>query len=132
MQAGGKGDETGWEVYERCREGGAIIATGHEHSYSRTHLLSDMENQTIASTSDTLVLRDGESFVFVSGLGGASIRDQERDGEWWATIYTSDQNANHGALFGVFGVEGREDLAYFFFKDIDGAIADEFWVVSRR
>jgi hypothetical protein len=132
MQLGGKSNDAGWEVYERCREGGAIIATAHEHSYSRTHLLSDMENQTVSSTSDTLVIRDGESFVFVSGLGGRSIRDQERDGDWWAAAYTSDQNANYGALFGVFGVEGRSDLAYFYFKDIDGVIADGFWVVSDR
>ncbi|UCF20688.1 MAG: metallophosphoesterase [Gemmatimonadota bacterium] len=131
MQVGGKGDETGWGVYERCREGGAIIATAHEHSYSRTHLLSNMENQVIASTSDTLTLTSGESFVFVSGLGGRSIRGQSRSGDWWASIYTADQGANYGALFGVFYVDGRDDLAYFYFKDIDGVIADEFWVVSR-
>ncbi len=131
MQVGGKSDAAGWEVYERCREGGAIVATGHEHSYSRTHLLSSIENQTIASTSDTLVITPGESFVFVSGLGGRSIRDQERGGDWWAAVYTSDQGANFGALFGVFGVDDREDMAYFYFKDIDGNIADEFWVASE-
>jgi hypothetical protein len=130
VQVGGKSDEAGWEVYERCRAGGAIIATAHEHSYSRTHLLSDIESQVIASTSDTLVISEGESFVFVSGLAGKSIRDQELSGDWWAAVYTSDQGANYGALFGVFGVDGRDDLAHFYFKDIDGVIADEFWVVS--
>jgi hypothetical protein len=130
MQVGGKSDETGWEVYERCREGGAIIATAHEHSYSRTHLLSDMENQVIASVSDTLVIRKGASFVFVSGLGGKSIRNQRLDGDWWAAVYTADQRANYGALFGEFGVNGRSDLAHFYFMDIDGVTADEFWVVS--
>jgi hypothetical protein len=130
MQLGSKSDEAGWGVYERCREGGAIIATAHEHSYSRTYLLSDMEHQTIASTSDTLTISEGESFVFVSGLGGKSIRNQDRDGDWWAAVYTSDQGANYGALFGEFGVDGRDDLAHFYFKDIDGVIADEFWVVS--
>ena len=39
MQVGGKEDEAGWPVYEEARKGGAIIATAHEHSYSRTHLL---------------------------------------------------------------------------------------------
>jgi hypothetical protein len=130
MQVGGKGDETGWGVYEACRAGGAIIATGHEHSYSRTHLLSNMENQTIASTSDTLRITEGESFAFVSGLGGKSIRNQELSGDWWASIYTSTQGATHGALFGVFNIEGRNDLAFFYFKDIDGNIVDAFWVVS--
>jgi len=130
MQVGGKSDEAGWEVYETCRVGGAIIATAHEHSYSRTDLLSSTESQTVASTSDTLHITNGASFVFVSGLAGKSIRDQELDGDWWAAVYTSDQNANYGALFGVFNFDGRGDLAYFYFKDIHGHIADEFWVVS--
>jgi hypothetical protein len=130
MQVGGKGDETGWEVYERCREGGAIIGTAHEHSYSRTHLLADVESRSIESTADTLTMRRGASFVFVSGLGGQSIRDQELDGEWWASAYTTNQGAAYGALFGVFHAAGRADLAHFYFKDIEGRIVDEFWVVS--
>jgi hypothetical protein len=139
MQVGGKGDETGWGVYEESRKAGAIVATGHEHSYSRTHLLSSIENQTVASTEDPLVLSaddlatpedEGRTFVFVSGLGGRSIRDQELDGEWWASIYTSDQDANHGALFGVFNYQGDPRRAYFYFKDIDGKVVDEFFVES--
>ena len=31
MQTGDKTDETGWGVYDACRERGAMIATGHEH-----------------------------------------------------------------------------------------------------
>jgi hypothetical protein len=139
MQVGGKTDETGWGVYEESRKGGAIIATGHEHSYSRTHLLSSCEHQTVASTADPLVLSrdnpgtpadEGRSFAFVSGLGGHSIRDQHLSGLWWASVYTSDQDANYGALFGTFNYEGDPQLAYFYFKDIDGVIADEFFVRS--
>lgn len=131
MQVGGKTDQTGWEVYERCRERGAIIATGHEHSYSRTHLLADVQSQTITFKADTLELTNGTSFVFVSGLGGESIREQKLVGDWWASIWTSTQGANYGALFGAFGIDGQSDLAHFYFKDIDGRIADEFWVRSR-
>jgi predicted phosphodiesterase len=140
MQAGGKGDETGWEVYEESRKGGAIIATAHEHSYSRTHLLSSCENQIVASRSDTLTLAEdnpktpedeGRTFVFVSGLGGKSIRDQELSGDWWASIYTSTQGANHGALFGVFNCDGIEGLAKFYFKNINGVVPDEFFVRSN-
>lgn len=131
MQVGGKSDDTGWEVYEMAREGGAIIATAHEHSYSRTHLLSNMPEKTIASTSDTLRITEGKTFVFVSGLGGKSIRDQERGGEWWASIYTSDQNARAGALFGVFNRFGIETFAEFYFKNIEGDTIDHFWVVSE-
>jgi len=132
MQVGGKADEVGWEVYERCREGGAIIATAHEHSYSRTHLLAGVESQLVAATDDTLTVSEGESFVFVSGLAGQSIRDQENGGDWWAAVYTSTQGADYGALFGVFNADGRGDLAHFYFKDITGTVADEFWVVRTR
>lgn len=131
MQVGGKKDGTGWGVYEEARKGGAIIATGHEHSYSRTHLLSSMQNQTIASTSDTLVITKGATFAFVSGLGGKSIREQKLSGDWWASVYTSDQNATFGVLFGEFNYNGQSNLAHFYFKNIKGQIIDEFWVVSQ-
>jgi hypothetical protein len=140
MQAGGKGNETGWGVYEESRRAGAIIATGHEHSYSRTHLLSSMELQTVASSAEPLVLTaddaatagdQGRSFVFVSGLGGRSIRDQEVFGDWFASVYTSTQGATYGALFGVFHANGDPRLARFYFKDIAGNAIDEFLVRSR-
>ncbi len=130
-QVGGKADEVGYAVYEACRAGGAIIATGHEHSYSRTHLLSDVSEQIVASVSDTLEISDGRSFVFVSGLGGRSIRSQTREGNWWASIYTATQGARYGALFAVFNVDADPSLARFYFKDVAGQIVDEFWVRSR-
>lgn len=141
MQVGGKTDETGWSVYDESRKGGAIIATGHEHSYSRTHLLSNCQNQTVASTSNTLVLKkddsgtggvdEGRSFAFVSGLAGLSLRDQELSGSWWASIYTTTQGSNYGALFGTFNVDGDPRKAKFYFKDIDGDIPDSFVVRSE-
>ncbi len=139
MQVGGKSDETGWGVYEESRRGGAIIATAHEHSYSRTHLMSSMEQQIVASTENTLVLEDddpatpgdeGRSFAFVAGLGGRGIRNQELSGSWWASIYTSTQGARHGALFGVFNLGGDPRLAYFYLKNVDGVVVDEFFVRS--
>jgi hypothetical protein len=139
MQVGGKGDETGWEVYEESRRGGAIIATAHEHSYSRTHLMSSMEAQTVASTSEPLLLGEddpttgadeGRSFAFVSGLGGSSVRDQERDGDWWASVWTSTQGGESGALFAEFYVDGDPRLARFYFKDVTGAVPDDFMVRS--
>jgi hypothetical protein len=139
MQVGGKEDETGWPVYEEARKGGAIIATAHEHSYSRTHLLSSMINQTIANTSNTMTLTKGNSFAFVSGLGGHSVRPQILSGGWWASISAStclsgdavcQPNANLGALFGVFNVDGQSNKAFFYFKDISGRIVDSFTVIS--
>jgi hypothetical protein len=90
-----------------------------------------VRQQTVASRSDTLFLTKGKTFVFVSGLGGESVRDQELSGNWWASIYTSAQGATHGVLFGVFNVNGVPNLANFYFKDVAGRIADRFFVISN-
>jgi predicted phosphodiesterase len=131
MQVGGKSDETGWEVYEEARKGGAIIATGHEHSYSRTFLLGDMQSGAIASRERRMTLTKGQTFAFVSGLGGKSIRPQQQTGDWWASVFTASQDARPGALFGVFNAEGDPTRARFYFKDILGRLADQFEVVSQ-
>lgn len=128
MQVGSKGDEAGWDVYEESRKGGAIIATAHEHTYSRTHLLSGMSERTVVSKSDTLRLRKGRSFAFVSGLGGEEVRPQLLSGDWWAKIYTSTQGASAGALFATFHVDGDPRKAEFMFKSINGDVPDRFTV----
>ena len=142
MQIGGKDDGTGWGVYEACRESGAIIATAHEHSYSRTKTLISMQSQSIDPEwphPQQVRVAPGASFVFVSGLGGISVRDQERclpstppygcSGEW-ASIYASQQGATHGALFCAFDVSAQADKARCYFKDIGGVVADEFTITN--
>jgi hypothetical protein len=144
LQVGGKDDDTGWGVYEESRRGGAIVATAHEHSYSRTHLLSSFSTQTVASTQGPLVLAaddpatpedEGRSFAFVSGLGGRGVRSQQlclvTPCDWWASIYTSeDPGATHGALFGVFHYQGNPGQARFYFKSVTGEVVDDFLVES--
>ena len=148
MQIGGKPDQSGWGVYEESRRGGAIIATGHEHSYARTHPLRNCTTSEVAGFESIFEIAgddpatggdEGVTFVFHNGLGGRNIRDQERcppttppygcNGEW-ASIYALQQNAQYGALFGVFHYGGDPCRAHFYFKDIDGAVIDEFTVVS--
>ena len=124
MQVGGKRDETGWISYETCREKGAIIATGHEHSYSRSHLLSNMSKQTVDGTTSPYLLSNGKTIAFVSGLGGTEPRVQKRNGDWWAKIYTKTQDAKHGVLFGTF----YDKHADFYFKNVNGEIIDSFTV----
>lgn len=144
MQVGGKSDEVGWEPYEACREAGAIIATAHEHSYERTKSLSNMQSQSFGLSNPSaadLLISPGQTFAFVSGLGGASIRDQERclpsappygcHGEW-ANIYTSTQGAKYGALFMEFNVHGNSRQARGYFKNIAGEIVDEFTVINNK
>lgn len=152
MQAGNKRNETGWEVYEICREEGAMIATGHEHSYSRTHVLSDFRMQERVGEDDGshAVLTKGQSFAFVSGLGGRSIRGQrgpnwferflnsfsgekweKKTDPWWAKVYTADQKAQHSVLFCDYHVDKDPRKARCFLKNIDGQIIDSFTIQSQ-
>ena len=141
MQVGGKADEMGWRVYETCKDHGAIIATAHEHSYHRTRTLTSMQHQIVdasCSSPNNLCIAQGspgKSFVFVSGLGGRDVKDQERclpatfpygcNGEW-AKIYTRNQGAMSGALFIVFNINGDPSKAQGYFKNINGQVADTF------
>jgi hypothetical protein len=142
MQVGAKPDEVGWEPYEECRAGGAIIATAHEHSYSRTSTLRDLSEQALDPEwldPNELRVGGGSTFVFVAGLGGHSIRGQKRcrpvatvpscQGEW-ASIYTQDQGASFGALFIDFHTDNDPSRARGYFKNIRGEIVDEFSIVS--
>jgi len=126
MQVGAKTDEVGWTAYESCRSRGALIMTGHEHSYSRTHLLSSMQNRTVVDSSSPYTVTNGNSIVVVSGIGGVDIRDQELSGNWWAKIYTSTQGARHGALFGTF----YTDRAEFYLKNVNGQIIETFTIIK--
>ena len=143
MQVGSKPNEVGWGPYEACRQGRAIIATAHEHSYSRTKTLSNVQTQTVDSLwtdPNDLRVSAGSTFVFVSGLGGHSIRHQKRclpttppygcNGEW-ASIYTFNQGATYGALFIEFHVDGDPAKASGYFKDIDGDVIDSFTITSE-
>lgn len=137
MQVGSKTDERGWQLYEDCRAAGALIMTGHEHSYERTKTLTNMTMQTIdpsCSNPTQLCVAPGKTFVVVSGLGGTGIRNQDRcltgcKGEW-AKIYTSDQGAQFGALFMIFNYQGNPNKAHGYFKNIAGQIVDEFDVTA--
>lgn len=131
MQVGKKNDETGWGVYEEARKGGAIIATAHDHSYARTYLMNSFVNQAIASDSNRMIITEGQTFAFVSGLAGGTIHDQKVHGPWWARIYTKAQGATCGALFGVFNVDGVPNKAMFYFKNIKGNLIDRFDVISN-
>ncbi len=142
MQVGGKGSSVGWVAYETCLEQGAIIATGHEHSYSRTRTLTSTQFQRVDPAwpdPGILSVRPGATFAFVSGLGGKSIREQLRclpttypygcSGEW-ASIYTSSQAAQSGALFIEFYVDGNPRKARGYFKNVSGQVIDQFTVWS--
>lgn len=122
LQTGEKSNSTGWDEYHACMNAGAFVAVAHEHAYSRTHLLSNFESQSVVHRNSDMTIEPGKSFMFVSGLGGRSVRSQTRGGDWWASIYTASQGATHGALFCDF----ESQTAACYFKAIDGSIRDEF------
>jgi hypothetical protein len=142
MQTGEKEDGTGWEVYEECRIGGAMVVTGHEHSYQRTKTMIDFENQIVDpknSDPNEITIDHNSSFVVVNGLGGGGIRDQDRclpttypyGCDEWAKIYSSDQEAEYGALFCSFHINENPFLAHCYFKNISGEIVDDFTIQNK-
>ncbi|WP_437969004.1 DNRLRE domain-containing protein [Sorangium sp. So ce260] len=146
MQVGGKSNEVGWSAYQECMSAGAIIATGHEHSYSRTLTLTDVGNAATGhgktGAFNLVELAPNRSFVFVSGLAGVGIRDYEAashdDDTWWSSYYASNKwvkngtlmsgTADYGALFIRFNVNGDPKRATAYFKDVNGTLADEFTI----
>jgi hypothetical protein len=142
MQIGGKSDEMGWGVYENCKKHGALIMTGHEHSYERTKTLTSMQNQTVDTTcSDpgSMCVGPDRTFAVVSGLGGNSVRPQTQClpatypygcKQEWAFIYASNQSATFGALFLDFYVDGDPKKARGYFKNVDNQVVDEFTITK--
>jgi hypothetical protein len=67
-------------AYDACRKEGAVVVSGHEHYYLRTHLVESFVQPYLfqrpegaAEQVPTLALRPGASFAVVSGLGGHSV-----------------------------------------------------------
>ncbi|KAK9712257.1 hypothetical protein K7432_007272 [Basidiobolus ranarum] len=132
-QTGSKEDETGYGIYDMCRKHGAMVLTGHVHSYSRTHLMSDFSKQKVSSKNSTLNLRPGHSFAVVSGLGGKSIDpwvDDADKNEWWAALASKSNGSDYGALLCTFHINGQKNKARCEFRDIDGKVWDKFDIIS--
>lgn len=134
LQVGYIKTEVPIQAYEICREQGALIINAHLHSYARTNTLTNMDKRTVLPGYDKneIILNYGSSAVIISGLGGASQRDQQRcfsDCPEWAAIYTSNQFATAGALFCDFKNNKTSDC---YFKNIDGKIIDEFTLINEK
>ena len=134
-------NENGWEIYDACKNGGAIIANAHKHFYSRTKTLVDIPHQVVDpewTNPDKVRVKEGATFVFVSGLGGGGIHSENtgisgglfatRDS--WGSIYTAEQDATHGALFCTFNTGEQLNKAFCYFKNTDGKIVDEFTITN--
>jgi hypothetical protein len=130
-----KGDDSDYAIYEACKNGGAIITTGHEHSYARTVTFTNTETQSIDSScldnpstpNKDVCVDEGRTFVIQSGSGGRSLRDDCNKGfsYWGAT-----DNTDFGALFISFNVDGDPRKARGYYKTVDGNIHDEFEITN--
>lgn len=145
MQTGSKTNEVGWQAYQKCLGAGAIVATGHEHSYERTRILTNIgvaADHGVTGSYNLMSVSAGRSFVFVSGLGGVELRDFESShssNTWWATTYASNRwlkngttqpttSAAYGALFIRFHDGGNTKRAVAYFKDLNGRLIDEYTI----
>jgi len=131
-QVGDKPTTVSLELYETCLRHGAIVATGHEHSYGRTHLMSSFQDYVVVNQSNTLMVSEGNSFVFCQGLGGRDIRDYSgnEDEDWWASTAAGDDQVSYGALKCTFNVGGNLGSGTCFFDDIRGRLWDTFQIVN--
>jgi hypothetical protein len=108
MQGGMKRDEVGWRAYQICQNHGAMIITGHEHSYARTRTLSAVGQRELhhgaVGKANRLSLAPGKTFVTCSGLGGHSRRpwncDQHADEKWWASVFSTNYTLRNGVVIG--------------------------------
>jgi len=136
MQIGGQADEVGWEVYDTCRKHGAIVATAHEHTYSRTYLMNNFETQQIANTQQSpLRLAPEQSFVFVSALGGHTVSHWKNamvNNPWWAAVGASNNGIGFGGLYCQFNIDGQENKAHCEQKDTNGSTWDTFDIYTYQ
>ena len=150
MQTETEPNETGFEVYESCKNGGAIIANAHWHFYARSNTLINIENQIADPEwpeSNKLRVKEGATFIFISGLGGNSVAptteidildpsisilegSTHKVYDEWPVNYAADQSATYGALFCTFNPGGQLNKAYCYFKNINGVIIDAFTITS--
>jgi 3',5'-cyclic AMP phosphodiesterase CpdA len=130
FQVGGKSNEVGWEAFEKCREHGAMIMMGHEHSYARSKVMSSFTNKKIYSNDkSTMTIGNGHTFSVVAGLGGKEIRDYESNlqmNTWWSKTGASNDGIKFGAVVCDF-FSDRVDCA---FKQVGGKNWDTFTVVK--
>jgi len=145
MQTGAKSDEVGWGAYQACQAAGAIIVTGHEHSYERTRTLTKVGDRAsghgASGPFNELEVGPGKTFVVVSGLGGIQTRpfvaSHESD-TWWAAYLTADRESVNGqvqpaknadivgALFLDLGIDGDADMGRGRFVTARHRVFDEF------
>ncbi|HEY3496785.1 MAG TPA: metallophosphoesterase, partial [Polyangiaceae bacterium] len=139
MTVGDNPDEAGWQAYRACMEEGAIIITAHNHTYSRSYTLTDIDNTNVAAnkgkigTAQAMQVGPGRTFVLVTGIGGRGLYAAKGGAgpeAWWASYFTDElwlesgatqpiqRTGRQGALFIKFNVGGDPRRAEGWVKNI--------------
>ena len=140
MTRGTKNSETGWEVYEACREGGALVVNGHEHQYARTKSLISFPNLIInpfwPEPFNLAVYPGiggvGSSFTALSGSAGRNLDAITRctgsnvNASDCKNIWAAGYGDSWGALFITFNVNGNPRKAHGEFYNVAGDLIDSF------
>eukprot|EP01122_Echinamoeba_exundans_P008918 TRINITY_DN303_c0_g2_i1.p1 TRINITY_DN303_c0_g2~~TRINITY_DN303_c0_g2_i1.p1 ORF type:complete len:694 (-),score=39.64 TRINITY_DN303_c0_g2_i1:347-2428(-) len=134
-QIGNKYTEVGLPLYDVCRRHGAIVTTGHEHSYARTKRMSSFENFQVDQPDEIIGLNKGHSLAWVSGIGGIGLRQGDPtlvSNHWWAATAATDTSTivNHGAVFCKFNLNGELRRAYCETKLVDNRVIDSWYMTS--
>eukprot|EP01125_Pyxidicula_operculata_P013425 TRINITY_DN4453_c0_g1_i1.p1 TRINITY_DN4453_c0_g1~~TRINITY_DN4453_c0_g1_i1.p1 ORF type:complete len:853 (+),score=184.51 TRINITY_DN4453_c0_g1_i1:53-2560(+) len=138
LQVGEKSDEVGWDPYNACKDAGAFIINGHEHSYCRSKTISSYKPESpdfIDGSGEELVTRSGESWLAVAGTAGMDIRPCSgnlRYNPWWSSVLCSPDFTDMGALICKFNLNGVKNRAYCYFLSNKKEILDSFYVTSKN
>jgi len=130
MQTGDKSNETGWGVYNECLAQGAMIMTGHEHSYERSYQMSSFEHQVFDTSNPRhLTLTSEKGIVVVQGLGGREVRvNKQPQQNWWASLDNFNTSARFSGVVCKYNLNGNAKQAYCYDKRIDGVVHDDWYV----
>jgi hypothetical protein len=135
-QIGNKFTEVGLPLYDACRRHGAIVTTGHEHSYARTKRMSSFESFEVDQPDELILLNKGRSLAWVSGIGGIPLREGDPtlvSNHWWASTAATKNTAttiNFGAVFCKFNLNGELRRAFCETKVVGNRVIDSWEMTS--
>lgn len=104
LQLGDKIDEVGWDAYNYCRQKGAMIINGHEHSYCRSKLIYDFQPDAPVFTEDPIVIAANQTFVAVVGIAGVCIRgctEGKENNPWWSSALCAPSLTDFGKNYRI-------------------------------
>jgi hypothetical protein len=87
----------------------------------------------VEPVNNTVDVSAGTTVCWVSGVSGQQIRPARPElveNPWWASALSANSTPTlqSGMLICKFNYNGQVDLAYCYFKQVDGVVRDEFFI----